>query len=158
MMIKEENIVFLKITSWYGISVGAEHYYGKLTDFKTNENIELTYPLTKEDAKYLNKKEKIEDEIGYEEGEESERFRNEEAVIERAKKQFKILFPKATILVRGTSDPNPQEVLVGPKQFKNAINVLWQRCELLDWDREEDEEELEEIYGKWEKLWPRKYF
>ena len=155
MVIKEEHIVFLKITSWNGISVGAEHYYGKLTNFKTNESIELTYPLTTQDAEHLNRK------LGggryYIKGEESERFPSEKAVIGRAKKQFKVLFPKAIILVRGTSDPNPQEVLVGPKQFKDAINVLWQRCELLNWDREEDKEGLEEIYGKWEKLWPRKY-
>lgn len=156
MNIKEEHIVFLKITSWNGISIGAEHYYGRLTDFKTNKSIELTYPLTKEDAKYLNRK--VTDEVGmYEEGEESERFSNEEAVISRAKKRFKILFPKAIILIRGTCDPNPQEVLVGPKQFKNVINALWQRYELLDWDREEDREELEEIEEEWQGLWPRKY-
>lgn len=161
MMIKEENIVFLKVSSFAGISVGAEHFYGKLNSLETNEDVELKYPLTKEDAAYLNKKLGIKSGestyIGYQAGEEHERFPSGDKVIEWAKKRFKKHFPKATVLVLGTRDPNPQRVLVGPREFKSAINKLYRRHRKLDWDYEEDREEMEEIEAEWQKLWPRKY-
>jgi len=163
MKVKEENIVFLKVSSWKGISIGAGHFYGVLIDLVTHESVELSYPLTQKEADCLNKKagfltsETIRT-VGYKVGEASDRFPNEEQVITTAKKQFKKSFPTAAILILGDHAlAEPQQVLVGPKEFKNKINILAKQYDKLDWDDVVDRPMIEKIEEEWQKLWPRKY-
>jgi hypothetical protein len=48
------KIVYLEITTWQGISIGATHYYGQLTG-RGMESIDLEYTITSAQAARLNK-------------------------------------------------------------------------------------------------------
>lgn len=158
MIIKEEHIVFLTITSWAGLALGARHYYGRLRPLEGDEREDVTYTMTKEDAFEFNRIEKVPECIGYEEGEKNARFSSEAAVIFAARKQFKVDFPKAKVLVLGDCAVcEPQRILVGPRDFKREINILSKARDRLDWDIKEDRPELEEISRQWQVLWPIKY-
>jgi len=158
MNIKEENIVFLTITFWVNTCAMGKHYYGRLRSFN-GKWFDVVYKLSKEDAKDMNKgwlSKDTKDYIGYNEGEESERFISKERLIAEARKQFKKYFPKAKVLVLGDRAViEPQEILVGPREFKIKINRLVRRAkELKYWD---NEKEMDKLCKKWEKMWPRKY-
>jgi len=161
MKVKEENIVFLTISSFVGASPGAIHYYGRLEHLQGDEAVDVTYKLTQKEADRFNVKWKVggcEDLFGYQEGEKSERFPSEKKLIVAAKKQFKVHFPKATVLVLGSSSVcEPQEILVGPKEFKDKITNLAKQYDKLDWDDVVDRPMIEKIEEEWQKLWPRKY-
>ena len=152
--VKEENIVFLTISSFVGGGVGAKHYYGRLRHLQGGDNPDVTYKMTKAEADLFNGRKKL----GYRKGEESTRFSSRRKVINAAKRQFKIHFPKAAVLVLGeTGVVEPQEILVGPREFKDRINRLAKRYEKLDWDVKADRPVIEKIAEEWQKLWPRKY-
>jgi len=158
--VKEGNIVFLTISSFIGTSVGAQHFYGRLTPLEGDQEFDVKYRLSKEDAEHINKfsfaTKEFRESIGYEEGELCSRFRSRKKVIAEAKKQFKKDFPKATVLVLGRSYVvEPQEILVGPRRFKTKINRLAKRAKEINyWD---SEEEMQELCDKWQELWPEKY-
>jgi len=158
--VKEENIVFLAISTFVGTSPGAIHYYGRLEHLQGGV-VDVTFPLTEEQAKALNVQWGLKYsgmDAGYQKGEQSERFPSEKKLIVVAKKQFKVHFPKATVLVLGsTGVVEPQEILVGPKEFKDAINVLARRYDKLNWDTKADRKEIKELEKRWQELWPRKY-
>lgn len=153
--ITEENMVFLSITSWVYSGIGT-HYYGRLRPCDGEEAFDVTYKLSQIEADRFNRGTT---DVLYEVDEESERFFSRDKVIAAAKKQFKKYFPGATILILGDRGVvEPQQVLVGPKQFKDKINVLAARYDELDWYVKSDREEIEELEMEWQKLWPRKYF
>lgn len=159
--VQEENIVFLTISSFVGVGVGAKHWYGKLEHLQGGDTFEVTYPLSREDARAFNRdwRTKHPMNLGYQEGEQSERFPSRKGVIAAARKQFKKEFPKATVLVLGrTGVVEPQKILVGPREFKTKINILAREYDKLDWDRSpEDKLAIRKLEKKWQKLWPRKY-
>ena len=163
--VKEENIVFLAVSTFVGSGVGAKHYYGVLEHPQGGDSVGVTYKLTQIEADRLNKgwltKEMRTSDAGYQKGEQSERFPSRMKVIAVAKKQFKVYFPKATVLVLGNAGVvEPQEILIGPKEFKDKINVLAKRYDKsfrLDWDDIVDRPAIEKIEEEWQKLWPRKY-
>jgi len=164
MKVREENVVFLTITSWVDAGIFAKHYYGRLRALTGGESFDVTHEITQREADDFNRSLKFsgnpEDDafIGYKKGEVSERLLSKKKVIAEAKKQFKQHFPKATVLVLGDLGVvEPQEILVGPKEFKDKVNVLVKRYEKLDWDVEVDRPEIKEIEEKWQELWPRKY-
>lgn len=148
--VKEEDIVFLSVSSFIGVAVEAVHYYGRLRLLQGGESIDITYKVTKAQAAKWG--------CGYRLGDKSTRFLSRRKVINAAKKHFKIYFPKAAVLVLGRSAlAEPQEILVGPKEFKDKITKLAKRYARLDWDIEADREEIDEILSRWQEVWPRKY-
>lgn len=160
--VREENIVFLTVSSFVGMSVGAMHYYGRLEHLQGGDSSDVTHKLTQIEADRFNKgwltKEMRTPDVGYQKGEKLTRFSSRRKVINAAKRQFKIHFSKAAVLVLGRSACfEPQEILVGPKEFKDKINVLAKEYGKLDWDIETDRPEIKKIEEKWQKLWPRKY-
>lgn len=161
--VKEENVIFVKVDTFVGTGVGAVHYYGILRQLCGGRSVDVTHKLTQIEADRLNKKWLTKDmreslSAGYQKGECSSRFFSREAAINAAKKQFKKCFPKAAVLVLGSSGVvEPQRILVGPKEFKDKINKLVKKYDKLDWDIRTDRKEIEELEKKWEKLWPRKY-
>lgn len=162
-MVKVADIVFLRISSFVDVGMGAQHYYGKLEHFQGGPTFDVTYPLSLQEARVFNrewlKKYEVESGLGYQEGEPSERFPSIKKVIVAAKKQFKEHWPEASVLVLGSSGYyQPQRILVGPKQFKDRISVLAARYDELDWEVESDRGEMEELEKEWQDLWPRKYF
>lgn len=76
------NIVYLKISTFRGISIGAEHYYGKLIFMEPYLHHELSYTMTQEDAVKLNDKDP--DWPYHSEGEKSTRFDSKDLVREAA--------------------------------------------------------------------------
>lgn len=97
--------IFVNITSWTRVgSVGAEHFYAKVTTFESDKNIydlarewfnceitdyeevQLQKPLTSEGSQYLNKK------CGfgsiYKKGDMDDRFDSIEEIMEYTKKQY----------------------------------------------------------------------
>lgn len=157
--VKEVNIVFLVVSSFVGIGVGAKHYYGKLEALIGGEPADVTAPLTAAQARAFNKEwGMLKLSFGYQEGEESSRISSRAKVISLAKKQFKKHFPKATVLILGRPAVcAPFEVLIGPKEFKEKMTKLAKRYDKLNWDRAADREEIEEILHGWQELWPIKY-
>jgi hypothetical protein len=158
-MVKEEHIVFLTITSWVDVSAGAKHYYGRLRPLNGSQQHDVKFILSKEEALALSIERGMSVDCGYVEGDESERFKSKKAVIATARKQFKIAFPKAKVLVLGDRGVvEPQEILVGPPEFKREINALVKAYDKLDWDySKEDQLEIKQLEEKWEKWWPSKY-
>ena len=157
--IAENEIVFLTVSSWRGVSIGAQHYYGRLSLIEGSQSFDVVYKLSKEDAEHFNNFWSLEGSkelIGYEEGEETSRFRSEKKLITAAKRQFRKHFPNAKVLVlgdRGVVEPQP--ILVGPRQFKSEINKLAKRAKEIDYW--EDNEEMQMLCAKWQQLWPVKY-
>jgi len=159
-MIKEEHIVFLTITTWVGTcALGATHYYGRLRPLDGDQSFDVNYKMDKEDVKIMNKTWLIKDNCldAYKIGEKSERFRDEKRLIANARKQFKIDFPKAKVLVLGDGAVvEPQEILVGPREFKTKINRLARRAKKINY-WEGNEVEMQKLCDEWHELWPRKY-
>ena len=148
------QIVYLEITSWYGISIGAEHYYGKLSGSDTVVELERT--LTSRQAKELNKK----DSMKYlKEGSKTGRFDTKEEIIEVALFEYKKHFPDAKILILGRSSlAEPQKILDAPKQIRDKGNLLFAETEKIEWIEKygfyyrtkEDEKKIDALSRKWD--------
>ena len=127
---------YLDIQTWGGISIGAIHYYGSLKcDREQNyAKVELKHKLTQKEADALTTKDRVDSSCGYEKGYLSERFDTEKQIIRLALKTYKIHFPKANILIRGSATyAEPQPCLDGPKKIKNRINQLYKLAVKLGW-------------------------
>lgn len=161
--VQEENIVFLTASTFVGSGVGAVHYYGRLEHLQGGDSVDVTYKLTQIEADrfnkgWLSKAMRESPDAGYQKGEKVSRFFSAEDVIRAARVQFKIRFPKATVLVLGRAAYyDPQKILVGPREFKTKINILVREYDKLDWDTDSDRPAIRKLEKKWQKLWPRKY-
>ena len=145
-----DKVVYLEITSWCGRAVGAVHYYGRLRG-DCKDKIELEKKLTKREAASQNNK--WHGHFGnFKAGELTSGFPNEEQIKTVAKKVWKKHFPKAKILIEGSSSTaEPQTVLDGPRSIKEKINRLAAQAKKIDyWDK--DEEQMEKLCSKWGKL------
>ena len=131
------NIPVVEISSWAGISIGAEHCYATLyhpTEELSKER--LTRGISREEAAYLNKKDTW---SGWEEGDVTERFNTEEeirdAIIELNKKHG---YP---LIVEGSySVAEPQRIIYCTnEEFKTAMNVIHEEFSRHEWDEGHDE-------------------
>ena len=48
------RLIYLQLSTWQGISIGAEHWYGKLVDGDTGNSVELERKLTAHEARTMN--------------------------------------------------------------------------------------------------------
>jgi len=145
------NVVYVQITSWYPISVGAEHYYGKLVyKGKDRQSMELLRTLSQKEATYLNKKDGCH---LWSKGEETKRWDTRQQVVEEAEKVWKKHFPDADLLVLGGSANSlePQHILIGPDWLKEIVNPLAVELQALDWDIKGDRERITEIEETYEE-------
>lgn len=142
----EVNAVYLEITTWQGISLGATHYYGKLV--YGAECIELTHSLTATQAAKLGR---LHD-WTYREGDRSPHFDMKEEIIELALSTYKEHFPDAYLLVLGKPCyAEPQPILDGPSNIKARINQLCERIEAIGgW--EQNYREMGRICDEWETI------
>ena len=94
-------IINLYITTWKGISEGAEHYYAELQGpHETNyKKVELYDTLTPHQAAQLNKKNN--ERNLYKAGQSNVGFDTYEAAIQAGIREWKTHFPEATYLVLG---------------------------------------------------------
>jgi len=126
-----EKYVVLEISSWQGMSLGAEHYYGKLVGEKDDNYIkyELEKIMSKKDAERLSKK----DDWKYKEGRGTSRFENEDEIREIAIKEWQKIFPNACALLEGRSiSAEPMKCLkVKNENLKEKLNKIWEENEVI---------------------------
>lgn len=141
------SIVYLEITSFRGMSIGATHYYGKLVCPNAN-SVELCYQLTKAEVDELNARDRT---MCYREGELSIRFSTRSDIINLVLVDWKKHYPSAQLLVLGrASIVEPQQVLAGEQKLMDEINILAAQAEECNyWD---DEEAMTQICDKWMTL------
>ena len=156
-----ELIVVHVDTLWWGASAGGEHYYGYLKCFDypgtdLMENIQLEHPLSSDEARLLNKKDKARaGSGGYRKGTMSNRFSSEEDIIEVAREVWKEHLPEADLLVfKGVAMAEPRLVLEGPKKIKDAINRLVKKFEKLgEWGKSKaNDKKKDAVCDEWYKI------
>lgn len=130
------KIVILAISSWRGISIGAEHFYGRLSTDDGKRDVRMTHPMTAEEAKANNKKDR---EMGqtymiWKKGAMTQGYATRQEVIDQALEEWREFDPKATVLIEGdVGVGDPQNVLEGPAWFivkANEINDKWPGWEM----------------------------
>lgn len=98
--------ICLRIESWRGWSIGAQHWYGKLRDYDGKDDslpVDVTRKLDRAEAKFLCEKDGAPRGplAPYKEGDECNRFDDEEALRESAIEQAKKLFGDEIEIRRG---------------------------------------------------------
>jgi len=161
-----DEIICLHITSWVGLAIGAEHYYGCLKPYDYNvniEDVELKREITEiSEARWLNKKNGCDI---YQVGDVTNLFNTERQLIQVARKEYKKHFPKTKVILLGDSGRScPQEIILGPRNLKKFNNSLWKAYEYA-WKEgkkynlpdEKILEIIEPIEEEWEKIWIKKW-
>ncbi len=131
------KIVYLSISSWQGISIGATHHYGKLHFNYDVEDVVLKRTLSKKSAEELTKiHSRMSMPIEYEEGEETNSWNGVQSIVEHAKTVYKKHFPEADVLVIGDHcDCEPKEwVDGGEHETKTQMNNFFHLLSKLDRD------------------------
>ena len=141
--------IFLEISTWAGISLGAEHFYGKLRNSSFDKTVELLRKLTTVECIHLNKKDNY---LGlrYREGELTERFESPDLIRTLAINTWKEHYPDGEILVEGSCIADPVRILIGPNNIKKRGNELFELAESINWY--DDEETMIKISNEWEEL------
>ncbi len=134
---KKLKVVYLDISSWRGISIGASHWYGKLVCGK--ERIELYRVLTAVGAREMNRRWGRET---FEKDDTCKSFESERDIINLARATFKKHFKGASVLILGSPVyADPQKVLIGPRDFKQKVNAWYRRAKKIGgYDRGHDNE------------------
>ena len=142
----------LQISTWMGVSLGAEHWYGRLSTDDGKRDERMRHSMTSEEAKNENKKDR---EMGqtffrWKKGAMTQGYSSRQQIIDQAREEFKTFEPKATVLIEGmVGCGSPQTILEGPDWFKtmgNMINDAWP-----GWRAGKDEE-CERLGAQWAKL------
>lgn len=145
------KIAYLNVTSWVGRLAYAEHFYGRLTYERQDE--EVLHTITAEEAERLNG-DKLCDERDYEEGSECSRFFTHEGVVKAALEQWQTHWPDAEVLLLG--EPcvlDPTEVLAGPDSFMTEGNEIVKLCYSTGYyDADELTAEHKELRQRWRNL------
>ena len=143
------SAIYLKITSWAGISIGAIHFYGELRARNPYRVIELKRTLTTASARRLTKQHGKD--FQYRVGYQTIGFETEQEIIDLAIKTYKTHFPDATILIRG--DPvyaEPQEIIDGKKSVIVKANKL--RDKYKEYEKAYRYRMADFICNEWDKL------
>lgn len=163
---KKISILHLEITSWQGISIGATHYYGRITfPFEEKEkDIELGFQLTETDVRNLNRKERdfyaLSYRTRYHVGERSIRFDTQEEIKKVAIEYYgEHLKNKYPLFVCGESGViEPQEILGSnfesskQKELVKKINTIAKK---YDYDDDGDTKYNLNLYKEWKPLWKK---
>lgn len=158
---KRPPAVFLEIQSWVGLSIGAQHYYGKLglsdrtLEWKERheKEVQVQKPMTSKEAKERNKAEHIEGSSWrWKKGDMTHGFATEKELRERALVIWKEHFPEYNLLLEGTTSTlDPCLVIDAPPEFMEQGNVIVAGCESNNW-WEGDEDAMEKLSQQWDKL------
>ena len=159
--IKREEIICLNITSWQGISIGAEHYYGELITLERDiEDVEMKRKIEEvSEARYLSKK------VGYKGafkvGDETSCFTTEKQLIKEVRKQYKKHFPKTRMIILGRHlEFYPQKIILGPRNLKKINNVyykayenIWKLMRAEGYSDDQIIDVVQPIEDEWLKIW-----
>jgi len=111
----------------------------------------LKQTLTDSGAARMTRRE--DDGTTWEAGEETNKFFEEEDVRREAIRQYKLLFPDATILVDGRHGVcDPQPVLDGPADVMETANWFVEQANAAGW-WEGDEDAMQIICDNWDGFW-----
>lgn len=136
--------VLLEITSFRGVSIGAQHFYGRLRRYEAKKSIdvELRKKLSAKEARVLTKLDRSAMDWfkgSYKPGDLSDRF---DSIIELRAfglRHYQTLVPGAKVLIVGQyAVADPQECLDGPDDIKLSINNhfrLFESCGGHEGDR-----------------------
>ena len=143
--------VYLRITSWAGVSIGAEHFYGSLTCNSPHSKVEVSKPMSQEEVDTLNKKDNWD---SYKVGDLTERFDTEDDVRQRAIEILKVHFPDCELLFEGSSCcSDPCKVVIAPEPMFTEGNRLYAAAKKIGfWDN--DEKAMHKLADEWDKLFP----
>ena len=148
--------VYLTVSSWVGVSIGATHTYGRLTCESHKDEVDVQRPITAAEAREQNKRDRAmygTPSNFWKKGTPTNGFANEQAVVEKALSCWKEHFPGGGVLIkghRGVLDPMP--VLDGPSEFVRRANDIVARCEAIDyWDGGRDKD-MRALSKEWEAL------
>jgi hypothetical protein len=124
--------VVLEISTWAGMSFGAEHYYGALVGYINGEYTkkDIQKAMSKEKAKKLCEKD---DWKYYKEGSLTNRFDTKQEIREVALATWQAIFPDAKALLEGHfSSAEPMKVLwVKNSEYKDEMNKIWEKNERI---------------------------
>lgn len=147
-------IATLELNCW-SFALGGEHYFGRIHFYDNKgeyQREEILHPLSIKEATYLNKKNKTRSICLYKPGDMSPSFETKDEVIKYAIKMFREICPHCRVLNRGSfACADPQEVLIGPKWFKDQTNKLVAKKEAVG-GYERNTEVCEEIFGQYCEL------
>jgi len=118
------QVVYLSIYDYIGITLGATHYHGELRSNNPHIMVELKKSLTKAGAIKLNKKSNT---SVFKAGDMTEGFDSEEEVRLTALNTWKNYFPDGKILLEGSmSYHEPKEVLYCEDEpTKTVLNTIY---------------------------------
>lgn len=137
----------LKISSYRGISIGAEHWYPVLNARTVpRREIEVLRELSAEDIDILNKKDRVDH---WKIGDTTNRFDTREDAKQAALTIWDAVHaPGDALVMEGYG--NPSEVLRGPTGFRQEGNALWKKYKALHDDEGNDLASFP--YGAWDRL------
>lgn len=123
------NYIVLEISTWCGMSFGAEHYYGTLKGYIKGEMVhrDIEKTLTVKEANYLSKK----DDWKYKVGNKTNRFTSKDEIRKIALKEWKKLFPNGSVLLEGSvSSAEPMKVLWTKRTaYTKKLNQIYEENE-----------------------------
>jgi hypothetical protein len=137
-----DRTITLNISSWAGVSMGAQHYYGELKFYDEDgemQCVKLERRLTKMTAEILNEQRnrgRSKDcQFQYEPGEKTECFNDEKHVRRFALSKWKQFCPHGLILLEGSfACGDPQRCLSAfDPDIKKGLNMLVKKAEDIGW-------------------------
>ncbi len=144
----QQQVAYLEINSWRGISIGAKHWYGTLK--WGDSRVELTRILSKEDAVVLNKQRG--DDYVYRAGDVTNAFDSEYSVRLHAVRYITEHLLEIKVLLEGSrATIEPKEVVMGSDGFKKYSRKAIEKCERLDWYDSGNDDEVDAIINRWYK-------
>ena len=82
----------------------------------------------------------------------SEKFENENQLIQYAIKSYNEIVPKPFALAKGSwCVADPQEILVGPEDFKTQVNILYTEAKNIG-GYEQNEQRCSELFHQYQRL------
>ena len=152
------TIINLKISTWQGISLGAEHFYVELQG--KNKSVELYDVLTKRQAVRLNKKDYA---TGYSfdlysPGDKFRGFDTRDEAIASGKKEWLNHFPDAVFLVLGNRTHCEPKLLLDStldddSELKARIRKIFDKCDAIGFfDDPKNDDLMDKHCEEWETL------
>ena len=152
MSIWPDNIAHLSISSWVGISIGANHCYGRL--HYNGERIEIKRILIQADVDKLNEYDRNDVFGRYSVGDLCGRFDTRQEIIDSAIKIIKKDYPHVDLLLaRNGASVSVNEVYWGKdKKFVGKINKLYKEADELDFYSGKDDVRMEILDDEFQEL------
>lgn len=149
------KLVYLKTSSWAGISIGGEHTYAELTNGeygKERKKVDLYLTLSTSDAIKLNKKYDTRGSYcRYRKGDQFHGFWTEADAVAQALRDWRKHFPDydALVIDHGAAI-RPSKILDGLDKLKIKANKLNDKYDAFGWI--DENQAMRKISDQWYKL------